>query len=177
MSLTSLEMIQKLQGREVFDATEVPFGTTEQARTLTVNGVSISKNLSATTTPKINKPPVSLAITIAGDITIDLTAVAGLAMPPGATRTLDMTTAKLVAFIMKAKSDNSAVINVAPGAANPYPIFGAGNDIDIPKGFCLTGGFVDVASELPAVSGTVKTIKFAGTDGNILYVDLYFGIP
>lgn len=161
---------------EEFTATEMPGAATVAERTLKAGGSNQANlQLNSTTTPAVTKPPISKVITISGTVTIDLTAVAAAAIPAAATRTVDYTGAKLVGFTARGKSSNVAAINIAPGASNPYPMLGTGNDIDVKPGFQISAAFRDAASSCPAVSGTVKTLDITGTNGDILYLDLIFG--
>ena len=176
MSATKLDVTILFSGREVFDTTEVPFASTEQQRTLNMGASSLSTSYGATTTPKTDKSPISQKITLGGSpTTLDLTAIAGTAIPSAATRMLDMTGAKLVAIQLTAPATNFAAVNVAPGGANPYPPFGAGNDIDVAPGETIGSAVAGIASSKPAVSGTVKNITISGTSGDVLNVDMYFG--
>ena len=176
MSATKLDLVLSLTGREIFTAAEAPSAENEQQRTITTGAATkVSKQLTGSSTPKVDKPPISKTVTISGTTTLDLTSIAGLAVPPAATRTLDMTGAKVVVIAFKAADDNAAVINIAPGGSNPYPLFGTGNDIDLRPGMALAAGFGAVATTLPAVSGTVKTIDFTGTNGDEVQVDVYLG--
>ena len=176
MSTPRVDVNVSIQGREVFTVAEVPGAASEAARTLTTGAASVSDTHNATSTPKVDKPPVSLYLTMTGSaVQIDLTAAAGLAVPYGATRTLDLTGAKVVDFIITCPSTNVGNVNVAPGAANPYPLFGTGNDIDVGPGRTVALAQKVVATNLPAVSGTVKRIDVTGTSGDKVYVDLYLG--
>jgi len=112
-----------------------------------------------------------------GTQTLDLTAVQGLVLPTGLTRTLDMTNAKLVAAWLEANSANDGDFTLAPGAATPYPISGAGNSRVFNPGEVGLLCFRSVASAKPTVSGTEKHIDYSGGTGRKLYVELYFGVP
>lgn len=176
MSTIRAQVNLSVLASEEFTAVEVPSAGTVSERTLKSGGGNqASLQLSSTTTPSLTMPPISKTVTIAGTITLDLTAIAGAVVPPSATRTVDLTGAKLVAFTMRAADANAAAINVAPGAANPYPMFGTANDLDVKPGEQISGSFRAVASSKPAVSGTVKTLDISGTNGDILYLDLLFG--
>jgi hypothetical protein len=172
MSATSVDVTVRMAGKEVFTTVEVPGATSEIQRTLSAGGQSANVSLNPSSTPKVDQPPVSLKITVTG--TVNLTAVAGLAVPPGG-RTLDMTGKKLVGFLLRAPTANTSVVNVAPGAANPYPLLGAGNDIDLPPGSVLGFSFVDKATSLPAVGATVKNIDITIAGSDVLYLDAYLG--
>ncbi len=179
MSSTYLDLAFRASGREVFSTAEAPAAPSEEGRTLRAQRHNRQKTFSGSSEPPLDKPLVSQEITIGGGIaTIDLAAITALALPSGATRTVDLTTAKLVALVLRADDENEAAVTVAPGASDPYPLFGAGNEIEIPPGMQIQAGYAgDVASGHPAVSATVKDIDISGTSGDVLYLDLYFGVP
>lgn len=172
MSTTSVDVQIRLAGKEVFTTAEVPAATSELQRTLSAGGQSANVSLNPSSTPKVDQPPISLKIVATG--TVNLTAAAGLAVPPGG-RTLDMTGKKLVGFLLRAPTTNTAVVNVAPGAANPYPFLGAGNDLDLPPGSALGFSFVDKATSLAAVASGAKNIDVTISGSDVLYADFYFG--
>jgi hypothetical protein len=176
MSSTRAQINLSLTASEEFTASEVPSAQTASERTLkSGSGNNLAQSLHATSTPAVTKPPVSLKITIGGaPTTINLAAIAAAVIPPTATRTVDMTTAKLVTCTLRTADDNDGAVTIAPGDADPYPIFGAGKDIDMPKGMqiALTSR---IASQLPAVGAAVKNVKISGTSGDELYIDMLFG--
>ncbi len=163
MSSTTSTIVLNLSAAEVFTAAEFPGGASEADRTIR-STLKLTQSMSSSTTPKVDKPPVSLKI--AATTTIDLTAVQGAVMPSTATRTIDLTGAKVVAAVFRAKSDNTSAVNIAPGGSDPYPVFGTANDIDIKPGMVVAIGFDGVATTLPAVSSTVKniTVTVSGSD-------------
>ena len=175
MSNTSLVANLSMSGSEVLTAAEAPSGATAAARTIAITGSDISVTLDSTTTPKIEVPPVVRKVTIAGTITIDFTAAQGVALPAAATRTIDQTGKKLVAVRLSCPTTNVAVINVAPGASNPYPLFGTANDIDVKAGQTLIAIMNGIASPYGAVSATVKTLDISGTNGDVINCEFYFG--
>lgn len=177
MSATKLNLTLRLEGQEIFTTVEAPFAVTAAQRTLSIGGNNLSARLGASSTPKIDKQPVSLLITLgSGVTTIDLTAIAGLAMPPGATRTLDMTAAKLVAWIIAADADNTNDVLVDGAVLTPYPLFGSGKSRLFNPGEVAASCFNGVASGKPLVSSTVKNIGLSsGHAGDIVGLDLYFG--
>ena len=93
---------------------------------------------------------------VAGAATIDLTDVKEAAT--GAS--IDGTGMKVQAMRIQGNAGNSG-LNIAPGAANPYPLLGAANDIDYPAGctapFCFE--FQDLLADIAA---GVKEIDLAG---------------
>jgi hypothetical protein len=177
MSATKLNATIRLSGSEIFTADEAPSAATAQQRTLNLGAnTKLVKQLGASSTPAITKPPASLQLTLgSGVTTIDLTAIAGLATP-GATRTLDMTGAKLVAAIISAGADNTNDVLVDGAVTTPYPLFGTGKSMLLKPGEVLAKCFNGVASTMPAVSGTVKNIGVSsGNAGDTVDIDLYFG--
>lgn len=175
MSNTSLVANLSLAGSEVFTAAEAPSGATAAARTVAITGPDISTTLDSTTTPKIEVPPIVRKVTISGTITIDFTAAQGVALPASATRTIDQTGKKLVAMRLSCPITNAAVVNVAPGASNPYPLLGTGNDIDIKPGQTVIAIMTGIASSYGAVSSTVKTLDITGTTNDVVQCEFYFG--
>ena len=175
MSNTSLVANLSMSGSEVLTAAEAPSGATAAARTIAITGSDISVTLDSTTTPKIEVPPVVRKVTISGTTTIDFTAAQGVALPAAATRTIDQTGKKLVAFRLSCPTTNAGVVNVAPGASNPYPFLGTANDIDVRPGQTVIGIVNGVASGYGAVSGTVKTLDITGTSNDVINCEFYFG--
>ena len=175
MSSTYLDLTLRANGREIFTTAEHP-ASSEAARTLKNGQNNVNKTFGPTSTPAIEKSPISRIITLAGSpITIDLTAAAVLALPSSATRTADMSGKKLVAMVARADDENTDPITIGEGT-NGYPLFGVGVLPEILPGECLAKWFANVASGLPAVSGGVNDeIEIDGTSGDILYLDLYFG--
>lgn len=173
MSTTSCEVRLMLTALEVLSAAEAPAAGSDDGRTLRYTGFNGSQSLSSTSTPKIEKPPAAQSITLGGGITtLDFTA---LALARDAGEAHDFTGKKLIGAILKANASNAAAISVAPGASNPYPLFGAGNDIDVGPGLDLAFCFLAVGSNLPAVSATVKTLDLSGTSGDKIDVFFLFG--
>lgn len=175
MSNVSIVANLALSGQEVFDVTEAPSGGSQAARTLTITGRDVSTTLDSTTTPKVEISPIVRKVTISGTTTIDLTAAAGVSLPAAASRSIDASAKKLVAARLSCPTTNVGAVNVAPGASNPYPLFGTGNDVDIKPGETVVKIVSGVASSYPAVSGTVKTLDITGTTNDVLFVELYFG--
>jgi hypothetical protein len=174
-STTTVSVNLRINGQEVHDAADVPSAANQAQRTVNTGGNDLSQTLSSTSAPSITKPPISRKVTIGGSPTdLDLTAIQGLTIPSGATRTLDMTGAKLVAAVFRAADANTGAVTVGPSGSNDYALFGSGNDIEVPKGLQINISS-RIAAQLPAVSGTAKIIRLSGTSGDIIYVDLYFG--
>ena len=80
---------------------------------------------------------------------------------------------KVQAFRIRGKEGNSA-LNIAPGAANPYAMFGAANDVDYPAGNTKAWTF-EFFDKLADIGAAAKQIDFAGVGVEEFYVDLYIG--
>ena len=114
--------------------------------------------LSSTSTPAVTKSSYKEYALIAGALTIDLTALTDAV---GAA--LDGTGLKVQTVIIVNPAGNAA-INIAPGASNPYPLLGTGNDITIPAHATqLTVIGMYLPDGTPDVSGSVKTLDITGT--------------
>lgn len=180
MSDSYVDIGLRMNGREIFTAAEAPAAASEQQRTLLGGRHAFSKTLGPTTTPALSEPLVSQEITIpgGGSVTLDLTAIAALALPGSATRTVDLTGAKLKALLIRTHADNDdAGVNIAPGASNPYPMFGTGNDITLypDSQLCLAFRATEPPAGIPAVAGAVKTLDITGTEDDVVWIELYFG--
>lgn len=73
-------------------------------------------------------------------------------------------------------AESSASINVAPGASNPLPFLGAGNDLTLEPGVYVhirqlkkSSGSAP-GSRLPTVGSSAKTIDVTITSGTLLYL-------
>jgi hypothetical protein len=87
---------------------------------------------------------------------------------------------RVLAFELYAAPGNANVINVAPGASNPYPLFGTANDIDLAPGLPIIGCCRDnagaaPANRLPAVAAAVKNIDVTITGSGTLYYHFVLG--
>jgi|GEM_PF-3739990 len=178
MSTTQLTVSLQMSGREVFTTSEAPSATNEDQRTLAAAGNNVQATLKGTTTPKVDQPIVSLAITLdgAGEYVLDLTSAPALALPAGASRTVDLTGKKLVAYALRAKEDNAADIQIDGSVSNAY-VFLTANTFLLKKGWRQMGAVTSLASEMPAVSSSAKIIHFKGTAADVVYADFYFGTP
>lgn len=172
MSSTNATVSIQVLASEVFTASEVASGANEADRTIK-STVKLAATLTSTTTPSVTKPPVYKSL--AATATIDLTAVQAAAMPNSATRSVDMTGAKVVGAVLKAGAANASAVNIAPGASNPYPLFGTANDIDLKPGMVVAIGLNGVASQLPAVSSTVKNIDVTISGSDTVEILLLLG--
>jgi Cu/Ag efflux protein CusF len=179
VSTPKLSVSLQITGQEVFSAVEAPAAANEEQRTLRTGSNSTSLNKSTTTVPKVDKPPISQKITLgAGTTTLDLAAIAALAMPSGAMRTVDMTGAKLKTLVLRTEpANNVAGVTIAPGGSNPYPMFGAGNAIVLypDSQLVLTFRNTEPAAGIPAVAGGAKEIDLSGTTADVIHIEMYFG--
>lgn len=179
MSEISTQVRIEVLSSEVFTAAEVPGAGNVSERTLkTGRGNQTSLSLNGTSTPPVTKPTISKKIELGGSPTVlDLTAVAAAAIPAAATRTVDMTGAKLVSYSLRADDGNADPILVGPGgSSNTYDLFGTGIDLPIEPGQHIASAF-RIASSLPTVGAGAKNIEISGTSGDDLYLDLVFGTP
>jgi len=131
-------------------------------------------NFSPTTNPLTasSDPPVSkvagFLVTLADSAgEIDLTALTGT---NGAT--VDATGLRLQALLIEAASDNSAVVNIAPGAANGYDLFGASGSVDIAAGAAIAAFLNDAGSN---VGASECILDLAGTTGDVVNVLMVLG--
>lgn len=150
-----------LTAAENFSATSLPSVSSSTSRRLSHDGFNLASTgfpTSSITPKRVLVDEITLG---AGVTTLDFrSGVAAL------DRYLDCLGYKVFAVMLHALAANAGVVNVAPGSANPYPIFGAGNDISLAPSMMLE--MVMTQLELPAVSATVKTIDVSGTSGDKL---------
>lgn len=179
MSAIDNQITILLAGSEVLDTTEAPTGSTAQARTMKTGGKGLERiALNSATIPKVDKPLV--AFNIVGNsgtpTTIDLTAVQGLALPIGSTRLIDLTGAKLKAWLFETDVANVGTVKVEPGASNPYFLGATGDASTMHKGRVQAGAFKGIESQLAAVAAGAKTLKFTFSNtGDKIYVELWAG--
>lgn len=116
-------------------------------------------------------PTHSVGSVLSASATIDL-AAAPDARYSAVSR--DLTGKRLLSLELFAPNENDAAATIAPGASNPYPFLGTGNDVEIlPGGRLLIdyrpdadGVAPDAADRPPAVAAGVKEIDvtLSGTD-------------
>jgi len=165
----SASLLLQITGKETLGTDDHPGGSSTNDRTLAHNAFNASATFSATSTPT-GQRIVEIEITLgAGTTTIDLTSA-----PKSAGRTEDLTGFKAVAGLLTAPRTNSGDVTVAPGASNPYPLFGTGNSVAVPAGRTMAFGDTEQAN-LAAVSSSAKTIDVSGTSGDILRLMLVMG--
>jgi hypothetical protein len=137
------------------------------APTISHTGFNVSGiHLTGTTTPAAAKFSARTHALSAGSLTLDLTA-----LPGTADAVVNANGLKLQALLV-ANREGNATLNIAGGDANPYPLFGAGNDVDVPAGGRLAFYFPE---GLPDVSGTAKTVKFTGSGTQSFDLLVVFG--
>ena len=121
-----------------------------------------SGNMNATSSPAATQVVSDTRTLTAGADTIDLTAA-----PTRDGGTIDLSGLKVQAVKIVAKSTNTAVLIVKPGAANGYNLFGdADGQIAIPVG----GQVLFVAPEgLADVAAADAEIDVASTDTDAIY--------
>ena len=125
-----------------------------------------TRTLNSSSTPAATKHHAE-TITIAGTQTVDLTSLSDVEGTA-----IDGTGLKVQAVRMIADADNAAAITVAPGASNPYPLFGTSNEVDLAAG----AEICHYSPEgLPDVAAAVKEIDISGTNDDILYIQLILG--
>jgi hypothetical protein len=180
MSVTQGQITIQLAGKEVLSEVEAPAALNENQRTMRTGNKGLSKSTrNSSSTPLIDQPLVSFELTLNSGTptTVDLAAVQALVQPAGLTRTVDLTGAKLIAWLFETPAENTGVATVAPGDTNPYPsLFGSGKSIDLAAGRVEAGAVKGMASNLAAVAAGVKTLKFSTTQtGDKIYVELWAG--
>ncbi|QDU82684.1 hypothetical protein Pla110_44450 [Polystyrenella longa] len=113
-----------------------------------------SSSLNANTTPPVTTASYQkYTLDGSGDATIDLTALLGVA-----NESQDATGLKVQTVIVKNPAGN-ATLTISPGASNPYPLNGTGNDIEVPAGSTFGLYFADTLAD---VAASVKEIDIAG---------------
>lgn len=115
-------------------------------------------NLNATSMVPVSVVSYQDYVLVAGAKTIDLTALLGVQ-----DEIQDATGLKLQSLIFINPQGNG-VMTIGEGAANGYPLFGAGNDHEIPAHASVDGVFAQVFPEVLAdVAAADKTIDVTGT--------------
>lgn len=118
-------------------------------------------------TPVVTKKASFIQALTAGVATIDMTS-----LPATGGGTFSAAGLRLIEMLLHNPTTNAGLINFAPGAANPLPLFGTGNDIDIHLGARLHWHSNNQGVD---ISGTVKTIDLAGTGTDVLWCLFVFG--
>lgn len=180
MSTTTASINIQMSASEELTTAEQPNATSAAERTLKCNALNYNASLSANSTPKVDISPIyrRCATGATALFTIDLTAAPGLKSPDSVTRSIDLTGKKLKHLMIKAGSANNAAgYLIAPGSANPYPLFGTAKSILLLPGeeIALACG-AGVESQKAAVAAGVKNIDLTpGGTGDILEIAMAFG--
>lgn len=176
MSKTNITVQMLATVTETFSAEEQPSSPNESSRKLTVDSLNFQQSLNENSVPKVDKPPVYKRIVIGGGATtINLRAAPCLVSPASVVREVDMNLAKVKVVQIKTPPTNANPITIAPGGANPYPLFGAGKDIVVGPGRIETFCFAGTESNLPAVGDTVKNIDISGTLNDVVEIMIGLG--
>lgn len=129
------------------------------------NSFKTSETLTSSSTPPVTKYYAATVALVAGAKTLTLTSLTG------ANGTVDMTGLKIQVFKIRNNSATNT-LNVAEGASNGYPLFGASNDVTLPANgelmFFAHDGSADVAAG-------DATIDFAGTTTETFNVEILAG--
>lgn len=106
---------------------------------------------------------------VAAAATIDLTALAG-----GLQGDIDASGLKVQRCRFRSVSVGNSAFTISPGAANPYPLFGAANDMVIAAGNTevLEMGFNGTLAD---VAAGAKQIDIAGTGTEQIHCELLLG--
>lgn len=174
MSTVTLDVQLNMTGTEQLTAAEAPTAASATARALSLGGLNVSATLDATTTPPVSATPCFKVVTISGTTTIDLTAATAPALPASASRTVDLSGKKLVAYAFKANATNAGGVTISVGGTNGYALFGASKSVILQPGESMFG-VIGTTSTKPAVGASAKTIDITGTTNDVVTLVLYFG--
>lgn len=156
------------------DSTNSPAGG--DSTTQTLDGYNKTVQLNSETTPAADIEPVDLSRTLASATeTEDLTSCSA-ARDVVEIPDYDLTGKNLVGYILRADSANNASgVTIGPNAANGYPLFGTGNDLQLLPGESVAMILDGVASARPDVAAGAKDIDISGTVGDQVDILLLFG--
>lgn len=164
MAVTSAKLSRAVRANETI-ALALDLVTDPQ---ITHDGGLADLELSPTSTPVVDavwSDSISLS---GGAASIDLAALAR-----GDLANLDLSGKKVQAIQFSCPSANTAFVAIAPGATNPYPVFGSGNEFDLPAGADVT---IYVPEGLGDVGASAKEIDFASSDVDaVIKVVIYAG--
>jgi hypothetical protein len=124
----------------------------------------------ATSVPPVSMVSYQTYALVTGSKTIDLTAILNfLAVSQNGTGLK----VQSVIFVNPA---GNATMNIAPGGSNPYPLFGTGNDIDVPGNATVNSWIAFGFPEgLPDVASGAKTITVTGTGTQTFNLGIVLG--
>lgn len=159
----------KLTVVETLDVNVPAISATASEKRVTHNGFNVSRTLpqsSPTSIPATKH--AAFEVTIASSVgSIDLRDLDGV--NNGA---IDGNGLKVQAVIFKAKSTNSGPITIAEGASNGYELLGNGFTFALKPG---QSAQFDLVEQAPDVGGSAKVLDLAGTNNDILQVQLVLG--
>ena len=168
----SVVITTSVAGVEILDAADALSSIGTKGRTLKTGGYALTQTFDADTQPSVDAPAVVGEITISGTTTVDFTAA-----PHLVDRSSDLTGMKCIGGILYPPATNTGAVTVAPGAANPYPLFGTGNSIELQPGQAVAWQTEQgISPNLPRVTSTVKNIDVTGTSDDVLKYELHFGV-
>lgn len=172
---TNLQIGMKSASQVVLPDVYVPGAKSNAEQTVYMSDFAVQDSLTPTTTPA----PVailaeSVVIPGGGSYSLDLTAakIVGALSGTAPAATEDLTGKKLFYIELHTGATNAAVVNVAAAGVNGYDLFGAGNDIDLPKNSHMT--FYCKSSQLPDVAAADLGITISGTAADTIDIVLVF---
>lgn len=152
---------------EVGSAADFPGASNAQERTISHRNYDMSSTLDTGTNPD---PEAVFSKQYTATATLDLTAA-----PKSGGSTQDLTGMKLVGFLLRAPTGNTAAVTVDDGATNPYSLNG-GDPITIQPGATVAMAYESgKATSHAAVSSTVKNIDITISGSDVLDVTMLFG--
>lgn len=166
MTALEVSLALRLDVTEILEAADAPAAGSELNR-LVFDQYSTDVTLDADSTPEVGGAAVDLSVDLASSSeTLDLTAA------PTArdiNLTTDKTGQKLVAIVLVAAAENNAIgVTIGPGDTNGYNLWGNSSAIVLYPGERLVRSFTAAATAHQAVASGDRTIKFAGTAGDIV---------
>lgn len=136
--------------------------------TLTYLMSNTAFTLDANSTPPATKQATYEVTMSSGAATIDLRALVG-----AAGSAVDGNGLKVQAVKFINKTGNANAITISEGASNGYELFGNGWTVTLPTAGSWIMAYLKDAS--PDVSASTKTIDVAGTDAQVLQVQIVMG--
>ena len=157
--------------QETLAAAVVPGADSADRRTVTHGKWTVNETFGPNSTP-IPTRCLVLEITLDGTgfYEINLASAATTGSGSGGE---DLTGKRVMAFEASTPDDNAGVIAICDQAgSNKYPLLGAGNELDLPADSMLP--LLVRSSELPLIAAGARTIRFSGTEGDVVRVKLAF---
>jgi len=131
------------------------------------NGFNLTNTLlNSASTPPVTTTSYQTYALVSGALTIDLQALLGVN-----DEVQDATGLKLQTIIIRNPSGNNT-ITIGEGAANGYPIWGAGNDLEVPADSEIGMKFADTLADVAAAD---SEIDIAGTGTETFDVGICLG--